>query len=152
LVRKSTKKASYQISSFQILEELSRICIIYHSIFSLTSQLTQLGHKIVILTHEYKPNRVGIRYLTSGVKVYYIPQLLVYDQVSLPTVFSNFPLFRYIMIREHIQIVHCHQAFSSISHEAILHAKTMGLKVIFTDHSLFGNTHLIQDFRIQAQF
>ncbi|KAJ3333893.1 hypothetical protein HDU76_001809 [Blyttiomyces sp. JEL0837] len=31
-----------------------------------------------------------------------------------------------------------HKAFSSMSHEAILNAKTMGLPAVFTDHSLFG--------------
>jgi phosphatidylinositol glycan class A protein len=27
---------------------------------------------------------------------------------------------------------------SSLAHEAILHARTMGIKACFTDHSLFG--------------
>jgi len=30
------------------------------------------------------------------------------------------------------------QAFSSLAHEAMLHARTMGTKVVYTDHSLFG--------------
>jgi len=34
--------------------------------------------------------------------------------------------------------VHGHQAFSVLCHEALLHARTMGLKTCFTDHSLFG--------------
>ncbi|KAJ2992904.1 hypothetical protein HDV02_002754 [Globomyces sp. JEL0801] len=42
------------------------------------------------------------------------------------------------MIRENIDIVHGHQSFSPLCHEAILHARTMGLKVVFTDHSLNG--------------
>jgi hypothetical protein len=32
----------------------------------------------------------------------------------------------------------CGKAFSIICHEGLMHAGTMGLKVIFTDHSLFG--------------
>ncbi|KAJ3112901.1 hypothetical protein HDU96_004027 [Phlyctochytrium bullatum] len=80
----------------------------------------------------------GVRYLTSGVKVYYVPHWLVYDQVSLPTLYCFFPLFRYICIRESIDIVHGHQAFSSMSHEAILNARTMGIPAVFTDHSLLG--------------
>ena len=64
--------------------------------------------------------------------------MLVYDQVTFPSLFGFFPLLRNILIRERIDIVHGHQAFSSMAHEAIMHAKTMGLKAVFTDHSLFG--------------
>ena len=34
--------------------------------------------------------------------------------------------------------VHGHQAFSVLANEAMLHARTMGYPVAFTDHSLFG--------------
>ena len=30
------------------------------------------------------------------------------------------------------------QAFSTLGHEAMFHARTMGIKAVFTDHSLFG--------------
>ena len=93
--------------------------------------------QVVIVTHNYA-RRIGVRYLSSGVKIYYIPGALVADQVSFPTVFGFFPLLRDILIREKTQIVHGHQAFSCMAHEAILHAKTMGLQSVFTDHSLFG--------------
>jgi phosphatidylinositol glycan class A protein len=56
----------------------------------------------------------------------------------MPTVFSFFPIFRQIMLRERIQIVHGHASLSSLCHEAILHARTMGLRTCFTDHSLYG--------------
>lgn len=56
----------------------------------------------------------------------------------MPTVFSFFPIFRNIVIREQIEIVHGHASLSSFCHEAILHARTMGLRTVFTDHSLFG--------------
>ena len=45
---------------------------------------------------------------------------------------------RSIIIRERIDVVHCHQAFSTLANEAAFHARTMGLPVVFTDHSLFG--------------
>ena len=81
-------------------------------------------HKLVILTHAYG-DRVGVRYLTCGVKVYYIPALLVADgQVGFPSVYSTFPIFRHIIIREQIQVLHAHQAFSSFALEAITHART----------------------------
>lgn len=105
--------------------------------YNLSQRLVQRGHKVIIITHSY-PSRVGVRYLSSCVKVYYLPHWLVTDQVSLPTIYSTFPLFRQIMIREAIDIVHGHAAFSSMAHEAILHARTMGLSAVFTDHSLFG--------------
>ena len=60
------------------------------------------------------------------------------DRVTLPTFFCFFPLLRQILIRERIEIVHCHQTTSQLSHEVILHAHTMGYKAVFTDHSLFG--------------
>lgn len=106
-------------------------------IYNLSQRLVQRGHKVIILTHAYG-NRNGIRFLSSGVKVYYVPSWLVTDQVSLPTVFTTLPLFRSIWIRERIDLVHGHQAFSSMCHEAVIHARTLGLKTVFTDHSLFG--------------
>lgn len=48
------------------------------------------------------------------------------------------PLFRNILIREKVQIVHGHQSSSPLAHECILYARTMGYKACFTDHSLFG--------------
>jgi hypothetical protein len=37
-----------------------------------------------------------------------------------------------------VTVVSGRQAFSTLAHEAILHARTLGLKTVFTDHSLFG--------------
>lgn len=53
----------------------------------------------------------------------------MYCQVTLPTIFGGFRLLRIIMVREGITLVHAHQAFSVMGHEAILHARTMGYKV-----------------------
>ncbi|KAL0044537.1 hypothetical protein WJX82_011610 [Trebouxia sp. C0006] len=106
-------------------------------IYQLSQCLISRGHKVVILTHCYG-ERSGVRYLTNGLKVYYAPRQPVYCQVTLPTIFGGFRLLRVILIREGITLVHAHQAFSVMGHEAILHARTMGYKVVFTDHSLFG--------------
>jgi phosphatidylinositol glycan class A protein len=62
----------------------------------------------------------------------------VYRSTTFPTVFSSFPILRNIFIREQIQIVHGHASLSNLCHEGILHARTMGLQTVFTDHSLFG--------------
>jgi phosphatidylinositol glycan class A protein len=92
---------------------------------------------VIIITHSYG-NRTGVRYLTNGLKVYYVPHMVIYSAATLPTIYGFFPVFRNIVLRERIDIVHGHQAFSSLCHEAILHARTMGMKACFTDHSLFG--------------
>ncbi|CAK7273722.1 Phosphatidylinositol N-acetylglucosaminyltransferase GPI3 subunit [Sporothrix epigloea] len=106
-------------------------------IYQVASKLIDRGHKVVIITHEYG-DRKGIRYLTNGIKVYHVPFLVIYRSTTFPTVFSFFPLFRNIVIREQIDIVHGHASLSSLCHEAILHARTMGLRTVYTDHSLFG--------------
>ena len=106
-------------------------------IYQLSSKLIDRGHKVVIITHAYG-GRNGVRYLTNGLKVYYVPFYVVYRETTFPTVFSFFPIFRNIIIREQIDIVHGHGSLSNLCHEAILHARTMGLRTVFTDHSLFG--------------
>ena len=37
-----------------------------------------------------------------------------------------------------IQVVHCHQAFSVMALEAMLAARPLGCRLVFTDHSLLG--------------
>ncbi|CAM0137377.1 unnamed protein product [Umbelopsis sp. WA50703] len=106
-------------------------------LYQLSQRLSQRGHKVIIITHAYG-NRTGVRYLTNGLKVYYVPTMVIYSSATFPTIYGFFPIFRNIVIRESIDIVHGHGAFSSMCHEAILHGKTMGLKACFTDHSLFG--------------
>ncbi|KAF7489471.1 Phosphatidylinositol N-acetylglucosaminyltransferase subunit A [Sarcoptes scabiei] len=92
-------------------------------IYQLAQCLLKKGHKVIVITHAYDDRR-GIRYMTSGLKV------IIYH--------SCFPIVRYILIRERIEIVHGHSAFSALAHEVMFHAKTLGLKTVFTDHSLFG--------------
>ncbi|WEW54589.1 phosphatidylinositol N-acetylglucosaminyltransferase GPI3 subunit [Emydomyces testavorans] len=106
-------------------------------IYQLSTKLIDRGHKVIIVTHPYK-GRTGVRYLTNGLKVYHVPFFVIYRESTMPTVFSFFPIFRNIVIREQIEIVHGHASLSSFCHEAILHARTMGLRTVFTDHSLFG--------------
>lgn len=106
-------------------------------IYQLSTKLIDRGHKVIIITHAYE-GRTGVRYLTNGLKVYHVPFFVIYRATTFPTVFSFFPIFRNIVIREQIEIVHGHASLSSFCHEAILHARTMGLRTVFTDHSLFG--------------
>ncbi|BBH05313.1 UDP-Glycosyltransferase superfamily protein [Prunus dulcis] len=63
----------------------------------------------------------------------------IYDRRNtFPTFYGTLPRVRTILIREKISLVHGHQAFSTLCHEALMHARTMGYKVVFTDHSLYG--------------
>lgn len=106
-------------------------------IFNLSQCLISAGHKVIVMTHSYG-DRVGIRYMTSGLKVYYLPIQTFYNQCVLPTVICSLPLIRYIFIREQTTIVHGHSAFSALAHEAMIIASLLGIKTVFTDHSLFG--------------
>nr|CAG4643914.1 EOG090X0515 [Lepidurus arcticus] len=106
-------------------------------IHTLSQCLLNLGHKVIVITHAYG-NRTGIRYMANGLKVYYLPLKTFYSQVVLPTMVASLPLLRHILIREEINIVHGHSAFSTLAHEAMFLGRLMGLKSVFTDHSLFG--------------
>uniref|UniRef100_A0A1I7X3U9 PIGA domain-containing protein n=1 Tax=Heterorhabditis bacteriophora TaxID=37862 RepID=A0A1I7X3U9_HETBA len=125
-------------------------------IYFLAQCLLQQGHKVVVITHGYG-DRIGIRYLSNGLKVYYLPFLVVYNGCSLATITGSLPWFRKIFLREKIQLIHGHsviyicfniditifilftvQTFSAMAHEAIFNGWLMGLRTIFTDHSLFG--------------
>ncbi|VVB04931.1 unnamed protein product [Arabis nemorensis] len=106
-------------------------------IYYLSQCLLKLGHKVVVMTHAYG-NRSGVRYMTGGLKVYYVPWKPFVMQTTFPTVYGTFPIVRTILRREKITVVHGHQAFSTLCHEALMHARTMGYKVVFTDHSLYG--------------
>ncbi|XP_030954740.1 phosphatidylinositol N-acetylglucosaminyltransferase subunit A-like [Quercus lobata] len=106
-------------------------------IYLLSQCLLKLGHKVVVMTHAYG-NRSGVRYMTGGLKVYYVPWKPFLLQNTLPTFYGTLPIIRTILIREQISLVHGHQAFSTLCHEALMHARTMGYKVVFTDHSLYG--------------
>ena len=59
------------------------------------------------------------------------------DQDILPTLTATFPLWRSIIIREGIDIIHTHQATSVMSNESVVYAAALGLPSVFTDHSLF---------------
>jgi phosphatidylinositol glycan class A protein len=52
------------------------------------------------------------------------------DQVILPTMCAFLPLFRNILIRERIDIVHGHQSTSVMANECILYARTIGIDAL----------------------
>ncbi|ONI01500.1 hypothetical protein PRUPE_6G143200 [Prunus persica] len=109
-------------------------------------------HRILMVSDFFYPNFGGVEnhiyYLSQcllklghklrGLKVYYVPWKPFLMQNTFPTFYGTLPIVRTILIREKISLVHGHQAFSTLCHEALMHARTMGYKVVFTDHSLYG--------------
>ncbi|KAK2657184.1 hypothetical protein Ddye_010236 [Dipteronia dyeriana] len=71
-------------------------------------------------------------------EIYYIPWRPFLMQNTFPTFYGTLPIIRTILIREKIPLVHGHQAFSTLCHEALMHARTMGYKAVLTNHSLYG--------------
>lgn len=106
-------------------------------VYNLSQMLLALGHKVVVLTHAYG-DCTGIRYVTHGLKVYYLPIKVCYNQCILPTAICNVPMLRAVLLREQVDVVHGHSAFSALAHEALMVGSLLGLKTVFTDHSLFG--------------
>lgn len=106
-------------------------------IYSLSQHLLRQGHKVIVITHSYD-NRKGVRYLPGPLKVYYCPILAMTDQDALPTFTATLPILRWILLRERIEIVHAHQATSTLANESIQYASAMGIASVYTDHSLFG--------------
>ncbi|KAG1819341.1 glycosyltransferase family 4 protein [Suillus variegatus] len=107
-------------------------------IFMLSANLIRRGHKVIVITHSHPPDRVGVRWLLPGLKVYYIPFPAIASSATLPNYFTFLPYFRVIIAREHIHLIHAHASLSSLGQEAILHAHHLGVRTVFTDHSLFG--------------
>ncbi|KAG5635366.1 hypothetical protein H0H81_011541 [Sphagnurus paluster] len=94
--------------------------------------------QVIVITHSHAPDRVGVRWLLPSLKVYYIPFLPIASSATLPNFFTSLPYLRTILLREHIHLIHAHASLSSIGHEGILHSHLMGIRTVFTDHSLFG--------------
>jgi phosphatidylinositol glycan class A protein len=106
-------------------------------IWSLSQHLLRQGHKVVVITHAYG-NRKGVRYMSEDLKVYYCPLVPMVDGDCCPTFTSSLPLLRWIFVREGIEIVHAHQATSTLANESIVYASALGIASVYTDHSLFG--------------
>ncbi|KAH9943384.1 transferase [Epithele typhae] len=107
-------------------------------IYMLSTKLIHRGHRVIVITHSHPPDRVGVRWLLPGLKVYYLPFPTIASSATLPNYFTFMPYFRSIILREGVQLIHGHAGLSSLAHEAILHAHHMGVRTVFTDHSLFG--------------
>ena len=109
----------------------------------LAKALTRRGHAIIVISHQYSEAFAGEKRHEAGFKVYYLQNAWSQPtNVIYPTFLLSYPEARRILKRESIEIVHCHQSTSTLGLEYGLYAKFMGLKVVHTEHSLFGFTSL----------
>jgi hypothetical protein len=77
-------------------------------IWSLSQCLLRLGWRVIVVTHAYGDCR-GVRHMAGGLKVYYTPMTPFTQKVALPTYTALLPIFRDIVLRERVLIVHGHQ-------------------------------------------
>jgi phosphatidylinositol N-acetylglucosaminyltransferase subunit A len=63
---------------------------------------------VVVLTHAHQ-QRTGIRYLANGVKIYYAPLPPFAEDVVLPVFVDFINVFRHVVVREGVTVVHGHQ-------------------------------------------
>jgi phosphatidylinositol glycan class A protein len=132
-------------------------------ISSLAHALLRLGHHVVVITHAYRKEGMhGVHYLHkeeeqnddngsnssssnkrgTTLKVYYCPIVPMVDEDALPTFTATLPLLRWILHRERIDLVHAHQATSTLANESVVYAGVLGWPSVYTDHSLFAHNDL----------
>uniref|UniRef100_A0A7N4PGZ2 Phosphatidylinositol glycan anchor biosynthesis class A n=1 Tax=Sarcophilus harrisii TaxID=9305 RepID=A0A7N4PGZ2_SARHA len=110
-------------------------------IYQLSQCLIERGHKVIIVTHAYG-NRKGIRYLTNGLKVYYLPLKVMYNQSTATTLFHSLPLLRVrllgalehqdvrdVLVQGHIFL---NTSLTEAFCMAIVEAASCGLRVVST--------------------
>uniref|UniRef100_A0A8C8W5C4 Phosphatidylinositol glycan anchor biosynthesis, class A n=1 Tax=Peromyscus maniculatus bairdii TaxID=230844 RepID=A0A8C8W5C4_PERMB len=110
-------------------------------IYQLSQCLIERGHKVIIITHAYG-NRKGIRYLTNGLKVYYLPLRVMYNQSTATTLFHSLPLLRVqllgalehkdvrnVLVQGHIFL---NTSLTEAFCMAIVEAASCGLQVVST--------------------
>ena len=106
-------------------------------IFQLATSLIRLGCRVSVLAHHHK-DRQGVRIMGNGIKVYFNQLISLHDDTSYPILYGCHKVLREIVIKDKIDIVHFHQGTSVTSLECVLHSRTLGLRLVYTDHSLFG--------------
>lgn len=94
--------------------------------------------QVVVFTHSH-PGHLGIRHLHNGLlKVYYLPIPVLTSSATLPNFFLFLPYLRHLLVRESIDLIHGHATLSSMALEAVMHSPMLGVRTVWTDHSLFG--------------
>lgn len=101
----------------------------------LSEELISMGHKVIVITHAV-PGFVGCR-MVGRIKVYFLNIPVLCRNTTFPSLYSNLPLFKEVFDNERVEIVHGHQTMSNMCIEALFHARTLNLKTVITDHSIF---------------
>ncbi|AFM99042.1 glycosyltransferase [Encephalitozoon hellem ATCC 50504] len=101
----------------------------------LSEELIAMGHKVIVITHR-TGDLAGCR-MVGTIKVYFLDIPVLCRNTTFPSLYSNFPLFKEIFDSEEIEIVHGHQTMSNMCIEGLFHARTLNLKTVITDHSIF---------------
>eukprot|EP00043_Microstomoeca_roanoka_P013237 m.129617 g.129617 ORF g.129617 m.129617 type:complete len:438 (+) comp15700_c0_seq1:46-1359(+) len=107
-------------------------------IHQIATHLSTKGLKVVIVTHEYKEHKGVTR--DGDLITYYLPLPVMWRENTYPTIVGAFPILRRLFLFEGVTIVHGHSAFSTLCHEALLCGSLLGLKTIYTDHSILDMT------------
>uniref|UniRef100_A0A0N4ZEH4 GlcNAc-PI synthesis protein n=1 Tax=Parastrongyloides trichosuri TaxID=131310 RepID=A0A0N4ZEH4_PARTI len=110
-------------------------------LYYLSKCLLDNGHHVIMITRCYG-ERKGINYLSTGLKVYYLPFILLPMGITLSTTCASFPWIRSILLSEGIEIIHGHSSFSSLAGECLFWGVTLNMKTVLTDHSLMGLSDL----------
>ncbi|KAF7679669.1 Phosphatidylinositol N-acetylglucosaminyltransferase subunit A [Astathelohania contejeani] len=102
---------------------------------AMAKYLQKKGHRVIVITHIYDDIE-GVHYI-NGIKTYYIHIPIIAQNTSFPSVLGSTFELRRIFLNEKIDLVHGHQSMSNLAMEGIFHAQTLGLRTVFTEHSLF---------------
>ena len=62
--------------------------------------LIDRGHKVVVVTSNYSNERIGVRFLSNGIKVYHLPVSNMFRQCSYIDFFAYMPILRQIFVKE----------------------------------------------------
>lgn len=101
----------------------------------LSEELIRLGHKVVVITHR-AAELSGLQ-MVGSIRVYFLDIPVLYRNTTFPSFYSNFSCIKEIFEDEEIEIVHGHQTMSNLCIEGLFHARTLNLKTVMTDHSVF---------------
>jgi phosphatidylinositol glycan class A protein len=115
-----------------------RVCVVTNAYSAEGSSSTHASTGVAGVGARARRQRVGVRVMARGLRVYHLPLPPMAEQTVLPTFTAGFPLLRKVLLRERVSVVHGHAATSVLMHECLLQARTMGVRCVFTDHSLFS--------------
>lgn len=101
----------------------------------LSKFLIERGHRVIVITHSYSPQEKAEEF--DEIKVYALDLPIIAMNTTFPSLFSNFNVFKRIFEYEKIDIVHGHQTMSNLCLEGIFHARTLNIRTVLTEHSLF---------------